>query len=88
MKYFVRFTKITASGTIARSGWRLRLFADSNAAGAFAQEMIDNGYRAEMGDVGEVAADAPTPKVAERNFSDEPIQSLERASFNSRKGRD
>jgi hypothetical protein len=59
MKNFVRFAKLTASGAIARSGWRLRLFATANEASAFAREMVDNGWRAELGNVGDAESDAP-----------------------------
>jgi hypothetical protein len=80
MNYFVRFAKAFPSGAIAPPGWRVRLFATSNEAGAFAQEMIGKGCRAELGNFGEPAAGAPSPKTAERSFIDELIEWLERAA--------
>jgi hypothetical protein len=65
MKHFVRFAKVSAYGAIARPGWRLRLFATANEASTFAREMIDNGWRAELGNVGDAEPDAPNPLLAE-----------------------
>lgn len=63
MKHFVRFAKLTASGTIGPRGWRLRLFATANEASTFAGEMVDNGWRAELGNVGDLEAAAPGAQV-------------------------
>ncbi|MBV8472728.1 MAG: hypothetical protein JO234_04860 [Hyphomicrobiales bacterium] len=63
MKHFVRFAKLSASGRISPRGWRVRLFATANDASAFAQGMIGNGWRAELGDVGDLEAAAPNPKA-------------------------
>ncbi len=55
MKHFVRFAKPTVSGTIARPGWKLRLFPTSAVANAFAKEMVSGGWRAEAGDLDDEA---------------------------------
>src|ERR1039458_2501835 len=39
MRHFVRFAKVSASGSVDRVGWRLRIFLTSREAGAFTEEL-------------------------------------------------
>ena len=60
MRHFVRFAKLSASGSVDRVGWRLRIFQTSREAGAFANEIAGNLCRVEIGQYedGEVRAPA------------------------------
>ena len=60
MRHFVRFAKLSASGSVDRIGWRLRIFLTSREAGAFANELAGNLWRIEIGQYedGEVNAAA------------------------------
>jgi len=49
MRHFVRFAKLSASGSVDRIGWRLRIFLTSREAGAFANEFAGNLWRIEIG---------------------------------------
>ncbi len=80
MRHFVRFAKFSPSGSLARSGWRLRLFATWDEASAFAQQMIGADWCVETGDFGEAELEATTPSRAEESLAAKLTQSLERAS--------
>ena len=58
MRHFVRFAKVSASGSVDRGGWRLRIFLTSREAGAFAEGLAGKPWRVETGQYedGEVAA--------------------------------
>jgi len=86
MRYFVRFAGASASGVIASTGWKVRLFADSNEAACFLQEMRDKGWRAESGELAEPEFDAARAKMVDASFVDELIEALERVA-SSRRGR-
>ena len=60
MRHFVRFAKVSASGSVDRVGWRLRIFLSSREAGAFAKELAGRRWRVETGQYedGELAAPA------------------------------
>jgi len=60
MRHFVRFARLSASGSVDRVGWRLRIFLSSREAGAFANELAGNLWRIEIGQYedGEVSAPA------------------------------
>ena len=60
MRHFVRFARLSASGSVDRVGWRLRIFLSSREAGAFANELSGNLWRIEIGQYedGEVSAPA------------------------------
>ena len=49
MRHFVRFAKLSASGSVDRLGWRLRIFQTSREAGAFADGFAGNLWRIEIG---------------------------------------
>ena len=49
MRHFVRFAKLSASGSVDRIGWRLRIFQSSREAKAFANELGGNPWRIEIG---------------------------------------
>jgi hypothetical protein len=49
MRHFVRFAKLSASGSVDRVGWRLRIFQTSREAGAFVDELAGNLWRIEIG---------------------------------------
>jgi len=49
MRHFVRFAKLSASGSVDRIGWRLRIFLTSREAGAFADKFAGNLWRIEIG---------------------------------------
>jgi hypothetical protein len=49
MRHFVRFAILSASGSVDRVGWRLRIFLTSREAGAFANELAGNLWRIEIG---------------------------------------
>jgi hypothetical protein len=49
MRHFVRFAKLSASGSVDRVGWRLRIFLTSREAGAFANALAGNLWRIEIG---------------------------------------
>jgi hypothetical protein len=50
MRHFVRFAKVSATGSVDRVGWRLRIFLTSHEAGAFAGELADKLWRVEIGE--------------------------------------
>ena len=82
MRHFVRFAKVSASGSVERIGWRLRIFLTSHEAGAFAQGLAGRLWRVEIGEYeeGEVAA----PSELARRFRAEALRaaasrSVERA---------
>ncbi len=87
MKHFVRFARLSTSGAIARPGWRTRLFATSNEASAFAQKMTGKDLRVELGDLGDVEPDSPSPATAKRGLAAELIGPLERVAMDPHKGR-
>jgi hypothetical protein len=62
MRHFARFAKLSASGTIGRRGWRVRLFATATEARAFARQMTDNGWTVELDNVGDLEPAAPRPR--------------------------
>ena len=65
----------------------MRLFASANEARAFAQQMIDARWRAEVGDFGETAPDAPTISIAEPGAAAGLASSFPRAAVERRVGR-
>jgi hypothetical protein len=71
MRHFVRFAKLSASGSVDRVGWRLRIFQTSREAGAFANEFSGNLWRIEIGqyDDGESSAPAGLAKRARARAS-------------------
>ncbi len=77
MRHFVRFAKVSASGSVDRVGWRLRIFLTSREAGAFAEELAGNLWRIEIGEYedGEVNASAELA----RRFRAEALRADERA---------
>jgi hypothetical protein len=77
MRHFVRFAKLSASGSVDRVGWRLRIFLTSREAGAFANELAGNLWRTEIGQYedGEVSA----PADLARRFRAEALRADERA---------
>jgi hypothetical protein len=77
MRHFVRFAKLSASGSVDRVGWRLRIFLTSREAGAFADELAGNLWRIEMGQYedGEVGAAAD----AARRLRADALRAEERA---------
>ncbi len=87
MKYFVRFAKFSLSGSITRPGWRLRLFATSNDASAFALEMVAADWRVELGDFGGLDPEAPRPLMVERSLAARLAQSRKSAWGGPRFGR-
>ena len=80
MRHFVRFAKFSPSGSLARSGWRLRLFATWDEASAFAQQMIGADWCVETGDFGEAELEATTLSRAEESLAAKLTRSAERAS--------
>ena len=80
MDHYVRYAKPSACGVIRSPGWRLRLFATSNEADAFSQEMIGRGWRIEIGALDQVETDASSPTAAEPSFTDELAELLEHAA--------
>jgi hypothetical protein len=77
MRHFVRFAKVSASGSLDRVGWRLRIFLTSGEAGAFAEELTGKLWRVEIGEYedSEVAA----PAELARRFRAEASRANERA---------
>jgi hypothetical protein len=77
MRHFVRFAKVSASGSVDRDGWRLRIFLTSREAGAFAGEFAGKLWRVEIGQYedGEVNAAAELA----RRFRAEALRADERA---------
>ena len=59
MRHFVRFAKVSASGSVDRVGWRLRIFLTSREAGAFAEELAGKLWRVEIGQYED--GEAPLP---------------------------
>ena len=59
MRHFVRFAKLSASGSVDRVGWRLRIFLTSHEAGVFANELAGNLWRIEIGQYEDGEAIAP-----------------------------
>jgi hypothetical protein len=59
MRHFVRFAKLSASGSVDRVGWRLRIFLTSREAGAFADKFAGNLWRIEIGQYEDGEARAP-----------------------------
>jgi hypothetical protein len=84
MRHFVRFAKVSPCGSVARSGWKLRLFASSREARAFAEQMIEAHWRVESGRVDEFAPGAPRPLTADRNPAAQFGQSARRDALNAR----
>ena len=80
MQHFVRFAKFSPCGSIARSGWRLRLFATSNEASAFARQMVGACWRVEVGDFDDTEPDAPGPSRVEPSLAGSLAPSPRRAS--------
>jgi len=72
MRHFVRFAKVSASGSVDRDGWRLRIFLTWSEARAFARQFASPPWRVELGayDDGDGAAFAlprrPRPEAAAR----------------------
>jgi hypothetical protein len=64
MDYFVRYARFGPSGSLMKSGWKLRLFATANEARAFSQQLVLGGWRVEAGRCGSDAA-PPAPDLAE-----------------------
>jgi hypothetical protein len=63
MRHFVRFAKLSASGSVDRVGWRLRIFQTSREAGAFADELAGNLWRIEIGQYEDGEARAPAERT-------------------------
>jgi hypothetical protein len=59
MRHFVRFAKVSASGSVDRVGWRLRIFLSSREAGAFAEELAGKMWRIEIGEYEDGEVNAP-----------------------------
>ena len=59
MRHFVRFAKVSASGSVDRVGWRLRIFLTSREASAFAEELVGKLWRVEIGQYEDGEARAP-----------------------------
>jgi hypothetical protein len=84
MRHFVRFAKFSPCGSLARSGWRLRLFATWDEASAFARQMLGADWRVETGDFGDGEPEATRPSTAEPSLVVKLAQSLETASVSPR----
>jgi hypothetical protein len=71
MRHFVRFAKLSASGSVDRIGWRLRIFLTSREAGAFAEELAGRLWRVETGQYedGEVAAPGRLAPLSRRGVA-------------------
>ena len=80
MRHFVRFAKVSASGSVDRVGWRLRIFLTSHDASAFAEELVGRLWRVEIGEYedGELAA----PAELARRFRSEARRAEERVGRN------
>ncbi len=87
MNHFVRFAKLSASGTLGRAGWRLRMFATSNEAGAFARQMMSKGWRVETGELDDTDADAPSAPWVERSLGAELTPAIDRTAVGLRQSR-
>ena len=77
MRHFVRFARLSASGSVDRVGWRLRIFLSSREAGAFANELAGNLWRIEIGQYEDGEASAPADLA--RRFRAEALRADERA---------
>ncbi len=77
MRHFVRFAKLSASGSVDRVGWRLRIFLTSREAGTFANELSGNLWRIEMGQYDDGEASAPAELA--RRFRAQAARADERA---------
>jgi len=60
MRHFVRFAKVSASGSVDRSGWRLRIFQNANEARAFSDGLAGRSWRVESGAYEDDEPVAPT----------------------------
>jgi len=65
MRHFVRFAKLSANGSVGRSGWRLRIFLTADEAGAFAEDLAARLWRVEVGEY-EDAEPVPAAERARR----------------------
>ncbi len=63
MRHFVRFAKVSASGSVDRVGWRLRIFQTSREAGAFAEELAEKLWRVEIGQYEDGEVNAPAERA-------------------------
>ena len=63
MRHFVRFAKVSASGSVDRVGWRLRIFLTSREAGAFAEELAEKLWRVEIGQYEDGEVNAPAERA-------------------------
>ena len=77
MRHFVRFARLSASGSVDRVGWRLRIFLSSREAGAFANALAGNLWRIEIGQYEDGEASAPADLA--RRFRAEALRADERA---------
>jgi hypothetical protein len=77
MRHFVRFAKLSASGSVDRLGWRLRIFQTSREAGAFADRFAGNLWRIEIGQYEDGEAKTPTDLAA--RFRAQAAQATRRA---------
>ncbi|MGA2492237.1 MAG: hypothetical protein ABSF67_04725 [Roseiarcus sp.] len=77
MRHFVRFAKLSASGSVDRVGWRLRIFLTSREAGAFANGLVGNLWRIEIGQYEDGEAIAPVELA--RRFRAQALRAEERA---------
>jgi hypothetical protein len=77
MRHFVRFAKLSASGSVDRAGWRLRIFLTSREAGAFAEEFAGKLWRTEIGEYEDGEVNAPAELA--RRFRAEALRADERA---------
>ncbi len=77
MRHFVRFAKLSASGSVDRIGWRLRIFLTAREAGAFANELAGNHWRTEIGQYEDSEVSAPADLA--RRFRAEALRADERA---------
>jgi hypothetical protein len=77
MRHFVRFAKVSASGSVDRVGWRLRIFLTSREADAFAEELAGNLWRIEIGEYEDGEVNAPAELA--RRFRAEALRADERA---------
>jgi hypothetical protein len=87
MQHFVRFAKFSPCGSIARSGWRLRLFATSNEASAFAEQVVGACWRVEVGTFDETEREVPGAFIGARSLTAPLARPPESASVGRRFGR-
>jgi len=78
VRHFVRFAKLSASGSVDRVGWRLRIFLTSREAGAFANEFAGNLWRIEIGRYEDGEAGAPVDLARRRRVEAAPSDARQR----------